>query len=435
MDLTSALGSLYAEVTPIEFYRDIFPCGSLEDKGVYENGKYNGIAVMIGKGKKKTRRLTITDELDGIYTMLQSNEFCIMSPISYAGKSRKAENARFLHAIAIDLDGVETKKHWDLFLALMEQGGTNLLRGLPIPTYIVSSGTGMHLYYVFKEPIPLFRSIVKELEVLKRRLTFQAWGQGASALYENIQYESLFQGFRVVGTITKVGTYARAYEVGDKIDLDYLNSCVPEEYRVKSLVYQSNLSLAEAKEKYPEWYQRRVVENQPKGTWTCKRDLYDWWLRRSGEPLQGHRYWYVMTLATYATKCNISRDELEKDAYSLIPILTLKGDAFTEDDVMHALEAFNDSYLTYPIHTIVERTDMPIEKNKRNGRKQAEHIKIMNAIREIEHPDGSWRNKDGRPDKKKIVKEWREAHPDGKKADCNRETGIDPKTIRKWWDA
>lgn len=25
-------------------------------------------------------------------------------------------------------------------------------------------------------------------------------------------------------------------------------------------------------------------------------------------------------------------------------------------------------------------------------------------------------------------------HPDGSKADCHRDTGLDPKTIRKWWD-
>ena len=25
-------------------------------------------------------------------------------------------------------------------------------------------------------------------------------------------------------------------------------------------------------------------------------------------------------------------------------------------------------------------------------------------------------------------------HPEGRKADCHRDTGLDPKTIRKWWD-
>ena len=32
------------------------------------------------------------------------------------------------------------------------------------------------------------------------------------------------------------------------------------------------------------------------------------------------------------------------------------------------------------------------------------------------------------------VAEWRLRHPEGRKADCHRETGLDPKTIRKWWD-
>ena len=40
----------------------------------------------------------------------------------------------------------------------------------------------------------------------------------------------------------------------------------------------------------------------------------------------------------------------------------------------------------------------------------------------------------GRPDKAKIVEEWKKSHPDGKKADCIRDTGLDKKTVYKWWD-
>lgn len=32
------------------------------------------------------------------------------------------------------------------------------------------------------------------------------------------------------------------------------------------------------------------------------------------------------------------------------------------------------------------------------------------------------------------VYEWRQQHPEGRKADRHRDTGLDPKTIRKWWD-
>ena len=95
-------------------------------------------------------------------------------------------------------------------------------------------GTGLHIYYVFERPVPLFRNIVEQLEVLKRRLTWQAWTQGASSLHDKVQYESLFQGFRVVGTITKTGGRCRAFHVGEKVTVEYLNRYVPEEYIIRT---------------------------------------------------------------------------------------------------------------------------------------------------------------------------------------------------------
>lgn len=428
--------SLFSEVSPFDFYRDIFPIGSFEQKGVYQDGQYNGIAVSVGVGNQLTKRYTVTDDLDCIKQLCKGNDFCLMSPISYAGKARTSSNARFLYALAIDLDGVATQKNWDFLLEQFEMGlkWHYFFWGLPTPTYLVSSGTGLHLYYVFEKPIPLFKNIVKQLEVLKRRLTWQAWTQGASALHDNVQYESLFQGFRIVGTITKKGTRTRAFRFGRKTTVEELNLYVPDEYQVTEYLYKTDLRLDKARELYPEWYQKRIVEHQPRGSWRCKRDLYEWWKRTLRQVEQGHRYWCIMTLATYAVKCGISKEELEKDAYGLIPFMNTRGDKFTEDDVMHALEAFTESYITYPIHTIVTRTGIPIEKNKRNGRKQLQHIQIMNAIRDIDHPNGSWRNEAGAPTKRELVQEWRKQNPNGKKIDCERETGLSRHTILKWWN-
>lgn len=436
MDLAVALDALYAEVSYMDFYRDLFPVGSFEKKGIYEDGKYNGIAVSIQQGGKKTKRFTVTDDLEAIEDMAATKEFCLMSPISYIGKHRKSENARFLYALAIDLDGVETLEQWNFFIRQIEKGHEMLsfVWGLPKPTYLISSGMGIHIYYVFDRPIPMFRNISEQLEALKRRLTWQAWTQGASSFHDKVQYESLFQGFRVVGTVTKNGGRCRAFKVGDKVTVEYLNQFVPEDYRIKNFAYKSDLRLAEAKKKYPEWYQRRVVEKRPKKTWTCKRDLYDWWIRKLTEGAeQGHRYWCIMTLATYAKKCGIPRDELEADAYGLIPLMNTKGDLFTEDDVLHALEAFTDSYITYPIDTIVNRTGIAIEKNKRNGRKQAVHLERARAVQAVDYPAGEWRKGNGRPSAEQIVREWQRCHPSGKKADCIRQTGLSKKTVYKWW--
>lgn len=438
-----ALAATFPEVSYMDFYRSLFPVGSFEKKGIYETGKYNGIAVSIRKGEKRAKRMTVTDDLDTIRRMAATDDFCIMSPISYIGKSRKSENARLMYALAIDLDGIETAMQWEFFMEQIRRGHEMLgfIWGIPRPTYLVSSGTGVHIYYVFKKPIPLFRNIVEQLEVLKRRLTWQAWTQGASSLHDNVQYESLFQGFRMVGTITKNGGRCRAFRVEDKVSMEYLNIFIPEEYQVKNFAYKSDLTLSAAREKYPEWYQKRIVERRPRNTWTCKKDLYDWWIRKLiAGATQGHRYWCIMTLATYAKKCGVPRETLEADAYGLIPLMNTKGDAFTEDDVLHALEAYDDSYFTYPIHTIVTRTGIPIKKNKRNFQKQADHLEIARAIRDIKTKQKGkrdWREGNGRPkgsgEKANVVKEWQLQHPEGKKIECHRDTGLSRMTIDKWW--
>ena len=88
------MSGLYPEVSPREFYREIFPEGSFERKGIYDDHKGNGIGLIIEKGGK-TRRYTLTDELDNL-DELCSAEFSIMSPISYFGRNRSAKNARYL---------------------------------------------------------------------------------------------------------------------------------------------------------------------------------------------------------------------------------------------------------------------------------------------------------------------------------------------------
>ena len=50
---------------------------------------------------------------------------------------------------------------------------------------------------------------------------------------------------------------------------------------------QTVIQLAKAKELYPEWYEKRIVQGEPKqqskkqgGTWVCNEALYEWWKRK-----------------------------------------------------------------------------------------------------------------------------------------------------------
>ena len=83
-------------VTPFEFYREIFPVGSFERKGHFEDAKGNGIAVTVPRGagialeiksKGKAKRYTITDELSELSEVFDT-DFTIMSPLSYFGRQR-----------------------------------------------------------------------------------------------------------------------------------------------------------------------------------------------------------------------------------------------------------------------------------------------------------------------------------------------------------
>ena len=102
-----------------------------------------------------------------------------------------------------------------------------------------------------------------------------------------------------------------------------------------------------------------------------------------------------------------------------------------KEDLQSAMEAYDKEYFNFTIDDIEALTDVRIERNKRNGRKQDLHLRIARSTRDILH--NNWREGNGRPSAENTVRAWRTEHPEGTKAECHRGTGLDPKTIRKWW--
>ena len=435
------LRQYFDELEPLEFYRAIFPEGELEEKGQQAagvTGKYNALAVELLPASKEeegkranAKKYIITDDLEGVKKLLESPNFIIISPISYIGKSRQSQNARYIYAMAIDLDGVSEQHNLDDLLHQIEVGF------LPEPTYLVWSGTGLHLYYQFKEPLPCFKNIVTQLANMKRELTKKIWNGFVSDLADKPQIESLFQGFRMVGGVTKGGNRTAAFSFGDKVSIEYLNEFVPEKAQLKRYTYKSSLTLKEAAAKYPEWYNKRIVQKQRRGTWTANKAVYDWWLKELQEKIVvGHRYYGVMVLAVYAKKCGVDMGTLEKDAFGLVSMLEKltveERNHFTREDVLAALEMYNDNYITFPIDSITKLTAIPIEKNKRNFRKQVIHLEIARSTKKTLKKYGEMKP-EGRPSKAAAVKEWRQQRPEGSIKECMEELEISKSTAYKYW--
>ncbi|WP_037355341.1 hypothetical protein, partial [Selenomonas sp. FC4001] len=297
---------------------------------------------------------------------------------------------------------------------------------------------------LLEKPVPLYRHLHDRLRDFKYELIAKIWNRYTSTYTERdqVQYQGIFQGFRAVGTQSKLGKryIVTAFKTGERVTIEYLNTFLMDKSKaLTDFGYKSALELSAAKEKYPEWYERRVVRGEDRGRWHIKRDLYDWWLRKlkGGEASVGHRYWCLSVLAAYGVKCDVPEDEVLTDALELLPSLDEISDdehnRFTKRDVLDAMNMYQESYVTYSRAEVERVSGISVPANKRNGRKQALHLVRARAVQEVDYPNGAWRNRDGRPSKQQIVLEWQAAHPDGKKIDCERSTGLSRHTVLKWW--
>lgn len=432
------------KVTAMEVYSDIFSLGDglIQREGEEvetRNRKSNPLGYWKNESAEKGHfRIMFDDTFEKTLEELQKADFAILNGITYFGRKNLQASANKMYALIFDLDGV-TDSTLNNFMS-----GAIRAEAYPVPQYIALSGHGVHLYYVFEEPLPLYPHIKIQLKSLKYALTEKMWN-GYTSEDENIQYQGINQGFRVIGGKSKIeGVRVRAFRVNNHpCSLSQLCEYVLPEYRVdeKKLYKESRMSLEEAKKKYPEWYQKRVMDgDQSRGHWTCKRDLYDWW---KGQIRMGatfhHRYFNIMCLAIYAVKAGISEEEVSSDAMELIPFMNkvYPDQAFTEKDVKSALECYDERYCTFPIDEISKLSGISIQKNKRNFRKQALHLRIARSTLEImNEAEGKTLQgrKKGSGSKADQVIQWRSDHPEGKKADCIRETGLSKSTVYRHWE-
>lgn len=436
------------------------------DYSRYEKWRYNPLVIWrTQKGFKHHILLREEDSLD----FVEDRQFAIMAPLTYVGRTRRSRNARFCYGFAIDLDGVTTNHLANLLHQMRTKDPLFPNTFLPRANFIVVSGTGIHVYYLFDTPVPMFERHKLVLNTLKHFITSKLWQYKITTSIEKVQYQSIFQGFRVPGSLTKFGTEVRAFfdleapyfKPSDFIYYKNFPDRSPDKNMPimgdKSITFEDmdlvdgaknnplGYRLEYAKEKWPRWYERRVLNKEERGVWHAKRSLYDWWYRllnTEDKVTVGHRYNCVLCLAVYAAKCAIPFAELKRDAYSLLErfelLTTQKDNHFTVEDVEAALKGYSEEFCTMTVKTIVRLSGIEITRSKRNGRDRKKQMVLARTAQFLDDPTGKWRWKYGKSPskttkKKEQVQEWRKENPTGTKAECARELGIDYKTVLRNW--
>lgn len=125
------------------------------------------------------------------------DRFGLIPPISFYGKSHTKENAHELFAVVVDVDYVGKQQLKNL---LKQFGNGVQLR----PTYLVSSGKGVHLYYFLQEPVQLYRNREEVLAELKEALS-GGYGMIPALSVRTAGYNRNLSRFPVCGESVEAG--------------------------------------------------------------------------------------------------------------------------------------------------------------------------------------------------------------------------------------
>ena len=463
----------YSEFSPTEYYRMMFPNGSFQ-KPKESNGDFkpNGILQFRCKGEEKGKMHSriINDDHKTIDDCLKGNDeyrnidFAIISGCAYIGRRRISKNVRMCYAIIIDVDSVNKNN----LISLLGMCTNDIV---PMPTAIVVSGNGVHVVYMLDEPIPTYPETLDALSDLKAILSRKLWNEKTST-DSKIQYQGITQGYRMVGTKTKRGHITRAFKVGNKVSIDELLTVLKNisEYPLgkserKSKLFTkrflkclknrnlyedmtktfcddiTHVSIEEAKIKWPDWYERRIVNKEAPGHYTCGKGLYTWWLETISSKKNvhvGNRRNCMYCLAAFAQKCDVPEEELTKDLESLFKfyqsLSTCKEDEFTVEDMKSAVTSFRQSDLTRMtkkrIH-ILTGIDFSSKEKTKPRKKRSEHLKDCRAKRDSNYTNGThWYDRGGRPSKEAVIGDYLCNHPDVKKvAQIAKECNVSRQTV------
>lgn len=340
-DKNNMLAKRYPQVSPLDYYLTMFGRDVDEEH-----------VLLLLHDTKKYHKLS---DIDEILTTSQQRSDAFIFPAAFYHSYVNMGTLQKLYAITIDLDGVSPR---DL-ANLMMHNYTGVR-----PSRIVNSGHGVHLVYMFKEPIECYNYvkpvIAKMTKILKARLSSLL--QDGHADYKT----SIIQSYRVVGSLTKLGQIATAYAVDDAWEVTRLAKLLHVTWQKKQQV-QDRQDKPKAQVLY-------IPNAQP--------GLYGYCLRRMSEVPEGNRYTAMFALAIVAYKCKVDKDALQQSLIACMEQYNDRGDAtiVRMSEVRKALRGYSQKFVRVTAKQLEDYFGWSFaRKTKRNGRKQRDHLLIASA--------------------------------------------------------
>lgn len=399
------LGQFAERVSPATFYEDIF----------IDLEQIAPITVLGENGGKKIQPMTIAEAIE--FSACRNDT--LLGGVTFLNNWISKKSTRDVYALVVDLDNAYS----GTLLNILQNDWKNSPTGreYPKPTYIANSGTGLHLYFVFEEPLPGYHKQLHEIDTVYRRLAKDQ----AERVYVEEQIQWYGQQFRMVGGMSKHGWEISAYRYGPKWNPDELAKWYGLDFHF--IRHDEPRRVTATPKPRKKWKRRKGFKTN--------RAFFDYSLKNcEGKTKEGHRYMSMCALSVIAWKCGVSEDELRSGLLSLLPTYN-RGAArrIHESEIDSALKMYHPKAMDTPRVVLEGWIGWEYKPTKRNGRNRAEHLRRARLVQTIDFPNGEWRNSKGKPSARQTVIEYTKAHPDATKTEVKKATGLTYPTIRKYY--
>lgn len=318
------------------------------------------------------------------------------APATFFNNFRKTALLKNMHAICLDLDNI-TAASLSFVLRKVEVLAVK-------PTLILNSGGGLHLYWVFKEPLECFNKRKPLLKDLIKRLYDKM--QGCC----KFQKLGVIQAFRVCGSLTKLGDVTVGYQLSGLCTLEELHTMLYSKTTIKK---KKDVNSPLNVELFP----------------NASEKFYHYCFNRMSEVMPGNRELALFALAVVGFKCRRIKEQVIQDLEIVANFYhgrdqsLARSEWFNVNETKKAVKGYSNKYIRVSSIQLEEWFGWQFpRKNKRNGRKQAEHLERCRIIRNalIVH------------EKKSIVEKYIKEYPNSSIREIASATGLSVNTVGKY---
>lgn len=370
------------------------------------------VVILDEEQHKKIQPMAISDAI----AFSRCRNDVLLGGCTYFNNWISKRSAKDIYAFIIDYDNAYSGV---LLNALQHDWASANNEPFAKPTYIVNSGTGLHLYFVLKEPIQGYHRILENIDKLYRNLAVQQ----SRRVYVHKQVQWFGQDFRMAGGLNKYDWENTVFKIGDKWDIDKLAKAV--DLHDLEFIRNSEKRAATVKEK------RKKHKKKKKG-WRSNRAFYDYSMRTCRDQTkEGNRYMSMCALTVIAWKCGVKLEELEQDLLSLLPVYNKGATRYIKErEVYSAMKMYNEKAIETQRQSLENWQGWEYKPAKRNGRKREIHLKLarnqLALLKELGEVSS------GRYSKEDLVKDYIKEHPEESVTAISKALQISRTTVYKY---